>query len=114
MEYLIDAQGKKLGRVAAEAAHVLLGKHTPHFTKHLLADVSVRVVNTEKIDILPQKSLAKKYMRYSGYPGGLKEARLIDVVAKGGMAEVLHKAVYGMLPGNRLRAPRMKRLIIEK
>ena len=114
MEYLIDAQGKKLGRVAAEAAHVLLGKHTPHFTKHLLADVSVRVVNTEKIDILPQKSLAKKYMRYSGYPGGLKEARLIDVVAKGGRGQRPRRGHRGLR--RRRRHPRLHAdgLIIEK
>ena len=114
MEYTIDAQGKKLGRVATEAAHVLMGKHTADFAKHKVAEVTVRIVNSDKIDISLKKETQKIYTRYSGYPGGLKVETLSDVILKKGYEEVLRRAVYGMLPTNKLRAQRMKQLVIEK
>lgn len=113
MEYTIDAKGKSIGRVASEVAHVLMGKHTPSFEKHLVAEVSVKIVNGGLLTISLKKASQKLYTRYSGYPGGLKKETLARVMGKKGYKEVLRKAVYGMLPGNRLRAKRMKNLIIE-
>lgn len=114
MEHVINAQGKKIGRVATEAAHLLLGKDTPQFTKHEVADVIVRVTNVGQLDISQKKALSKIYTRYSGYPGGLKKTTLSELSAKKGIGEAIRKAIYGMLPGNKLRAKRMKQLIIEQ
>ena len=113
-KYTIDAKGKRLGRVASEAAHHLLGKDSTDFAKNTVADVEVEIVNAEALNIPPKKMSQKKYMRYSGYPGGLKERRLEEVIAKMGHEEVIEKAVFGMLPSNRLRPILMKKLTITK
>jgi large subunit ribosomal protein L13 len=113
MEHTIDAKGKKLGRIASEAAHVLMGKDSPSFEKHIVADVTVKIVNSEELSITPKKASTKIYTHYTGYPGGLRKQTLEKVKADKGMEEVIRKAVYGMLPGNKLRAIMMKRLIIE-
>lgn len=113
MEHVIDAKGKKIGRVATEAAMVLMGKHAPSFERHLKGDATVRIVNAEELAITQKKADTKVYTRYTGHPGGLRKSTLKEVREKKGIQEVLKKAVYGMLPGNKLRAPRMKRLIIE-
>lgn len=113
MEYTIDAQNKNLGRVATEAAHVLMGKNSPDFKKHVVADVVVKIVNSKMLSITPKKATSKIYTHYTGYPGGLRERTLEDVIEKKGIEEVIQKAVYGMLPGNKLRAKRMKNLSIQ-
>lgn len=111
-KFTIDAKGKKVGRVATEAAHHLMGKSKTNFAKNTVADVEVEIVNAAKIDIHPKKFVQKKYKRYSGYPGGLKHTKLQDVIERKGHEEVLRKAVYGMLPGNRLRPLLMKKLSV--
>ena len=113
MEYTIDAQGKKLGRVATEVATILMGKNTPDFAKNKVAEVTVTVINSDKLDIPLKKETQKIYTRYSGYPGGLKKETLSEVLSKKGTSEVLRRAVYGMLPKNRLQAQRIKRLTIK-
>ncbi len=113
MEYTIDAKEKSLGRVASEAAHILMGKNSPEFEKHVVADIIVKIANGEELAISSKKSSTKIYTHYTGYPGGLRKKTLENVRDKKGIDEVLRKAVYGMLPGNKLRAKRMKRLIIE-
>ena len=110
--YTIDAKGKALGRVASEAAHLLLGKNTVTFTKNLTAQVTVTIENASKLSISEKKQDQKEYLRYSGYPGGLKTATLKEVAAKKGYSEILRKAIRGMLPKNRLQALRMKNLIV--
>ena len=72
MKYTIDAAGKKLGRVASEAAIYLLGKNRVDFARNTVAGNAVEIINTSKADINENKLLRKKYVRYSGYPGGLK------------------------------------------
>jgi len=111
-KYQIDATGKRLGRLASEIAQLLLGKDKADFAKNVVAPVVVEVTNASKLDIDIKKQEEKKYVRYSGYPGGLKESTMSDVIEKKGYSEVLRKAVYGMIPGNKLRDPRMKNLII--
>lgn len=112
IEYVIDAQGKALGRVASEVAELLRGKNTVTFVKNLAPKVSVKIVNASKLDVTQKKMREKIYHHYSGHPGGMKNTSLTRLVEKKGWAEPLKKAVYGMLPANRLRAVMMKNLII--
>ena len=111
-KYTIDAAGQKIGRVATDAAHHLMGKHETSFAKNTTSDIEVEIINASQVDIHPKKYVQKQYKRYSGYPGGLKHTKLQDVIAKKGHEEVMRNAVYGMLPGNKLRPLLMKNLII--
>jgi len=111
-KHTIDAKGKKIGRVATEAAHHLMGKHQTSFAKNVVADVQVEILHADQVDIHPKKYVQKKYKRYSGYPGGLTHTKLQDIVEKKGHEELIKIAVKGMLPGNRLRPLLMKNLVI--
>lgn len=112
-EKVIDATGKTLGRVATSIAIALRGKDSATFERHLVPNVKVRVTNASKLFIAEPKKRAKKYERYSGYPGGLRYTNLEELVAKKGIKEPLKLAVYGMLPANKLRPLFMKNLKIE-
>lgn len=110
--YTIDASGKTLGRVASDAAQALLGKKSPKFVKNKVLPVTVTIENAKKLR-LPEKRVAeKRYNYYTGYPGGLREFGLTDLIAKKGISAALYKAVDGMIPRNKLRKERMKRLKI--
>jgi large subunit ribosomal protein L13 len=109
----IDAQGKTLGRVASAAAKVLLGKHKPDFAKHMVTGEEVTIVNSSKIQISGKKGEQKEYVRYSGYPGGLKKETYGKLVARRGEREAIRRAVLGMLPKNKLQSRRIKLLKIE-
>ena len=111
-KYTIDATGKKLGRVASEAAVYLLGKNQPDFARNKIVGGTVEIVNTSKADISEKKLTQKKYIRYSGYPGGLKSPSMRNVIDKKGYAEIFTLAVYGMLPSNKLRPILMKNLTV--
>ncbi len=113
-EYIIDAKGKRLGRVATEAAHVLLGKDTTDFAKNTIAPVRVVINNANALDISEKKMDEKIYTHYTGFHGGLRKRSLRDIVEKKGINEVLELAVSRMLPSNKLRAPRMKNLTINE
>ena len=113
MKYTIDAQGKKLGRVASEAASKLRGKSLVSFTRNEIPDTSVEIVNASKLSMSEKKNVQVKYQRYSGYPGGLKEASLGDFVAKKGHGELLRKVILGMLPRNRQRSRIIKHLTVK-
>lgn len=110
MDHLIDATGKTIGRVATEAAHHLMGKSLQAFARNKIADVKVIVSNAGKTRISSKKTLQKKYVTYSGYPSGIKETTLKKVVTDKGHREVIRRAVFGMLPKNRLRAHIIKNL----
>lgn len=112
--YTVDAADRPIGRVATEAASILLGKHSTDFTRNNVAPVRVSVVNADKLKISEKKRTQKDYQRFSGYPGGLKIQSLQDLINKKGYEEVLRKAIYGMLPSNKLRAPRMQRVEFTK
>ncbi len=99
--HLIDAEGKSLGRVAAEAAKLLRGKHKPEYTPFLDCGDAVVIINAAKIRITGAKMQQKMYYRHSGYPGGIKETRL-DTMMKKHPTRALELAIKGMLPGNRL------------
>ncbi len=114
MEYKIDAQNKKIGRLSTEIATILMGKNSPDFEKHIVADNTVIIDNASKLHIEDKKLEEKEYERYSGYPGGLKIDTLKRLIEKKGYGEVIRNAVYGMLPANKLRPRLMKQLIINE
>lgn len=111
-EYTIDAKNKSIGRVATEAATLLMGKNVPAFRKHIAAVVKVSIINAAQASIHPKKMEGKVYQTYSGYPGGQKETSMPDLIAKKGHSELFRIAVRGMLPRNKLRAVRMKNLAV--
>lgn len=112
-EYVIDASGKRLGRVATEAASVLLGKNSPSFTKNEIMDVTVKIENASKLDI-PEARKGEIYQSYSGYPGGRRTETLEHLGKRLGYAEVLKRTISGMLPKNKLRKPTLHNLKIEE
>ncbi|PCI20651.1 50S ribosomal protein L13 [Candidatus Wolfebacteria bacterium] len=114
MEHTLDANGKSLGRTATQAAVLLMGKDRPDFEKNKVSGNKVHITNTSKASINPKKLKSVEYVRYSGYPGGQKFETMEKVIEKKGYSEVFRKAVYGMLPANRLRALLMKNLIISE
>lgn len=99
--HVIDAEGAVLGRLATVVAHVLRGKHLPTFTPSIDNGDYVIVINAEKVRVTGNKETDKKYYRYSGYPGGLREQSLRDLRRKH-PERVVEIAVRGMLPKNRL------------
>lgn len=114
-EYIIDATGKSLGRVATEAAVALRGKDKVTFQKNMTGDVIVKITNASKMaQVSHDKKESKIYHHYSGYPGGMIVSKAKDVVAKKGNKELFRLAVHGMLPTNKLRPIMMKNLIVEE
>ena len=114
MNYIIDAKGRTLGRVASEAAMALLAKNATNVKKNVVASVRVRVKNASGLSISEKKRGQKTYHSHSGYPGSARALSLTHVIATKGYGEVLSRAVRGMLPPNTLREKRMKHLIIEE
>jgi large subunit ribosomal protein L13 len=109
--WVVDAEGKNLGRLASEIAIVLRGKNKPQYTPHVDTGDFVVVVNAEKIAVTGKKLTDKLYYRHSGYPGGLK-TRSLGQMLQMRPTEVLRKAVKGMLPKNRLAAHQLTKLKI--
>jgi len=107
--YLVNAEGKTLGRLAARVAGVLRGKHRPTFTPHVDMGDHVVIVNAEKIHLTGNKMATKLYRRHSGFPGGLKTATARHVFQKN-PTELLTKAIEGMLPKNPLGNHMAKKL----
>ena len=99
--HVIDADGAVLGRLAVQVADILRGKNTPVFTPHLDAGGFVVVINAEKIRVTGNKETAKEYMTYSGWKGGEKYRSVAQVRASQ-PTELIHRAVRGMIPKNRL------------
>jgi len=99
--YIIDAEGKALGRVATEVARILRGKHKPVFTPHIDTGDYVIVINAEKVVLTGKKLQQKQYVRHSGYPGGLKTVPY-EKLLRDRPELAVEKAVKGMLPHNRL------------
>lgn len=99
--YVIDAEGQVLGRVAAEAARLLRGKHKPCYTPYLDCGDHVVIINAAKAKVTGRKADQKMYYRHSGYPGGLSEATYREVVERY-PERAMSLAIKGMLPHNRL------------
>ena len=109
--YLVDAEGKTLGRLATRIADTLRGKDKPQYTPHTDTGDFVVVVNAEKVAVTGKKMDEKMYYRHSGYPGGLKERSLREQLERR-PTDVLRKAVKGMLPRNRLARQQLLKLKI--
>ena len=109
--YVVDADGKTLGRLATRIADTLRGKNKPQYTPHVDTGDFVIVVNAEKIAVTGQKLDKKLYYSHSGYPGGLR-TRTLRVQLERRPTEVLRKAVKGMLPRNRLARQQINKLKI--
>jgi len=107
--YVADAEGKILGRFASEIAQILRGKRKPIYSPHLDVGDHVIVINASKIQVTGKKAEQKLYFRHSGYPGGLKATPFKDLLAKK-PERVIEKAVWGMLPHNRLGRKMIKKL----
>ena len=107
--YLVDAEGKTLGRLATRVATVLRGKHKPTFTPHLDVGDHVIVVNADKVAVTGKKVTDKVYRWHTGYIGGLREIRF-DEMVKRHPERVIEWAVQGMLPKNRLGRAMAKKL----
>jgi large subunit ribosomal protein L13 len=107
--WLIDAEGRVLGRLATEVADLIRGKKKPQFTSHLDTGDFVVVVNAEKIKVTGRKLEQKKYYSHSLYPGGIKEESLKDLLARK-PEEVIKKAVWGMVPKGKLGRALYKKL----
>lgn len=107
--YVVDAEGKTLGRLASEVAKVLRGKNKPIYTPHVDTGDYVIVINAEKIAVTGKKLDQKVYTHHSGYIGGLKETTLKEMLAKKPENVITH-AVKGMLPKNALGRSMIKKL----
>jgi len=107
--YVIDASGQILGRLAAKVATLLMGKHKPAYTPGVDMGDFVIVINADRVRVTGRKLTDKKYYRHSGYPGGIKETALRDML-RTHPERVIELAVKGMLPKNRLGRKMLRRL----
>lgn len=110
--FTIDAAGRTLGRVASEAAKMLMGKTLASYTPHIRSDIKVMVTNAGKLYSRERKRKATIYTTYSGYPGGQKRESLAHLNERKGHGEAVRRAVERMLPRNTMRTARMKNLIV--
>jgi large subunit ribosomal protein L13 len=109
--YVVDAEGKTLGRLATQIADVLRGKRKPEYTPHVDTGDFVIVVNAAKVAVTGNKRADKIYYRHTGYPGGIRSRTLAEMLQRQ-PEEVIRKAVKGMLPRNRLARRQLTKLKI--
>jgi large subunit ribosomal protein L13 len=107
--YVVDADGKTLGRLATEIAHRLRGKHKAEYTPHVDTGDYIVVVNAEKIQVTGAKATDKMYYHHTGYPGGLKSISFEKLIDKA-PERVIQSAVKGMLPRNPLGRDMFRKL----
>ena len=112
MKYTLDAENKKLGRLATEIAVLLMGKNKIDFARNVMPHAQVDVKNASKMTISDKKAESTIYRTFSGYPGGLTIKPLSKVAAQRGFSEALRRTVSGMLPKNKLRSRMLKNLNI--
>ncbi|TRZ81891.1 50S ribosomal protein L13 [bacterium] len=110
---VLDAKEQSIGRLATQAVFILTGKNSPDFMPNIMSKKTVQIKNIKDVKFTGRKLNEKKYYHHSGYPGGLKTVSLKKVFEKN-PEEVLRKAVYGMLPKNKLRDQYIKRLVFIK
>lgn len=107
--YLVDADGKTLGRLATEVASRLRGKHKAEFTPHVDTGDYIVIINAEKIAVTGNKAEAKKYYNHSEFPGGIKETAFKDMIVRH-PERTIERAVKGMLPKNSLGRAMIRKL----
>ena len=110
--YLVDAEGKVLGRLATKIASILIGKHKVDYSSHLDMGDGIVVINAGKIKVTGNKLENKEYKRFSGYPGGLKLEKMERLLERR-PNDILRTAVKGMLPKNKLGRHMIKRLKLQ-
>ncbi len=110
--YEIDAAGKSLGRIAAEAAKALMGKTSADYTPHIRSEVKVTITNASKLKIGLRKLDSQQYQNYSGFPGGQRVETLRNLSTRKGFGAAVRLAVQRMLPNNTMRVERLKNLHI--
>ncbi|MCL4389764.1 MAG: 50S ribosomal protein L13 [Patescibacteria group bacterium] len=98
----VNAEGEVLGRLATKIANLLMGKNKPYFVRHLDCGDFVTVTNAAKVKVTGKKEELKKYTHYSGYPGGLR-TKTLKMVRQEKPEQIIHHAVSGMLPNNKLK-----------
>lgn len=108
---LVDAEGQTLGRLASKVANILRGKYKTNFTPHVDCGDNVVVINADKISLSGNKWDDKKYIRYTGYPGGQRSQSARDLMENKPTA-IVEKAIKGMLPKNRLGADLFRNLYV--
>ena len=113
MEYKLDATNKILGRFATEVAKLLMGKNKASFNPKDFVNMKIAIYNTDKLIFSGKKIDQKVYRHHSGFHGGLKEKKM-SVLFKEDSGSILKKAVWGMLPKNKLRVKRIKNLVMYK
>lgn len=101
-----------MGRLASNAAALLMGKNQPTFNRNVASTNTVLITNASKLKVTAKKLLQKKYTSYSGYPGGLREQSMAHLVEKKGYREALTHAIKGMLPDNKLKKEFLKHLTV--
>ena len=106
---VVDASDQVLGRLAVQIATILMGKHRPNYTPHMLVGEGVIVVNAAKVKVTGNKAESREYTYYTGYPGGLRHVKLGDYLEKN-PEEMVQLAVKRMLPKNRLARKMLSRL----
>jgi large subunit ribosomal protein L13 len=106
---VVDASGQVLGRLAARIAEILMGKHLPTYTPHMLVGEGVIVINAGKVKVTGNKQETREYTYYTGFPGGLRKVKLGDYLA-GSPEHLIQLAVRRMLPKNRLARRMLSRL----
>ena len=111
--HLVDAKGQVLGRIATQITPLLQGKNKPYFTNHLDCGDYVVVINSNQVEVTGRKAQQKIYHHHSNYPGGLKSISFEKQLAKDSRV-IIRLAVKNMLPKNKLRQQRLKRLKIFK
>jgi large subunit ribosomal protein L13 len=109
--FVVDAAGQRLGVLASRIAPVLEGKHKPTYASHVDTGDHVIVINAARVEVSRDKATSKVYSRHSGYPGGLRQETLGDLMARR-PEEVIRRAVKGMLPRNRLGVQQLRKLKI--
>lgn len=107
--FIVDAEGKTLGRLASQIASRLRGKHKPIYTPHVDTGDYIVVINAAKVTVTGNKGLDKKYFHYSGYPSGMKETHFDKLVVEH-PEQVIELAVKGMLPKNPLGREMFRKL----
>lgn len=111
--YTINADGKKLGRIATEATALLIGKNRVDYARNVVFNVEVKIENAGKLDIFEGK-LKTVYKKYSGFPGGLYEKSMEQMIDRKGKAGLLKLAITGMIPRNKLKSRIIRNLIIKE
>jgi|TARA_B100000427_G_scaffold275898_1_gene244594 large subunit ribosomal protein L13 len=108
---LVDAEGQTLGRLASKVAILLRGKHKPNFTPHVDCGDNVIIINASKVNLTGKKWEDKKYIRYTGYPGGQRSLSANQLFAKN-PSSIIEKSVKGMLPKNKLGSALFRNLYV--